>query len=67
MVLPHKIHEEEKFFEECKKFKDRFNSDHEKSVFQKDGIKNTPIDGLPAFIKSTWDIIKDQKELNLPD
>ena len=26
-----------------------------------------PIDGLSIFIDSTWDVIKNQKELNLPD
>jgi hypothetical protein len=31
------------------------------------GAKAVPIDGLPYFIDTTWSIIKDQKELNLPD
>ena len=31
------------------------------------GAKAVPIDGLSYFIDTTWTIIKDQKELNLPD
>lgn len=29
--------------------------------------KNVPIDGLSIFIDQTWQVIRDQKELNLPD
>ena len=29
--------------------------------------KNIPIDGLPIFIERSWAIIRNQKELNLPD
>jgi len=31
------------------------------------GGKAVPIDGLSIFIDSTWDVIKNNKELNLPD
>jgi hypothetical protein len=31
------------------------------------GSKAVPVDGLSYFIDTTWDIIKHQKELNLPD
>ena len=26
-----------------------------------------PIDGLPIYIEKSWEMIRDQKELNLPD
>lgn len=31
------------------------------------GPKNTPMDGLAIFIETTWEKIRTQKELNLPD
>ena len=66
-VLPHKIFEEEKFIHDCKDLRMRFSESHEKSLFPKNGEKNTPMDGLPTFINTTWEKIKSQKELNLPD
>ena len=65
--MPHKHYEEAKFFEECKKLKARFTPEIENTLFPSAESKNVPIDGLPTFIHETWDIIKDQKELNLPD
>jgi len=29
--------------------------------------KNVPIDGLHVYISKSWESIKEQKELNLPD
>jgi len=29
--------------------------------------KTIPMDGLALYMKNTWDKIRDQKELNLPD
>lgn len=29
--------------------------------------KNIPIDGMPIFIEQSWAVIRNQKELNLPD
>lgn len=66
-ALPHKHYEEAKFFEECKKLKQRFTPEIENTLFPSAESKNVPIDGLPKFIEQTWDTIKDQKELNLPD
>ena len=57
-VLPHKVFEEEKFVSECKELRSRFSREHEKNLFPKSGEKNTPIDGLPAFIMTTWEKIK---------
>jgi hypothetical protein len=67
-MLPHKIFEEAKFYEECKNLKNRFSTSASNTLFPNTGeSKNVPIDGLPVFIDKTWDKIKSQKELNLPD
>ena len=53
--------------------KERFTVGHEKCFYPEiatdagNGAKAVPIDGLSYFIDTTWDVIKNQKELNLPD
>lgn len=68
-MLPHKVYEEEKFYEKAKELRDRFDSKAKDSLFPTNGAegKNVPIDGLALFVGQTWDMIRDQKELNLPD
>lgn len=67
-MLPHKLFEEQKFYEEAKKLRERFSVDSTNSLFPKSSDnKNVPMDGLPVFIDNTWEKIKSQKELNLPD
>jgi hypothetical protein len=67
-MLPHKQFEEEKFYEECKNLKSRFSPQASNTLFPHDAeSKNVPMDGLPIFIDKTWEKIKSQKELNLPD
>ena len=37
-------------------------------MFLKDADnKNIPMDGMPIFVQKSWETIKDQKQLNLPD
>lgn len=45
----------------------RFNEKSENTIFAKNATKNLPLDGLQVFIDKTWDVIRNQKELNLPD
>jgi protein SEY1 len=68
-MLPHKIYEEEKFYEKAKELRDRFDSKAKDSLFPTLGAegKNVPMDGLALFVGHTWEKIRDQKELNLPD
>ena len=67
-MIPHKIYEEERFFEKTKELKERFVDGSEKSVYLERKINdNIPIDGLSVYIDQTWDVIRNQKELNLPD
>lgn len=58
-VLPHKIFEEEKFYEQCKELKKRFDVNASKTLFPtpQEG-KNVPMDGLALFVGHTWDKIR---------
>ncbi len=66
-MLPHKIFEEDKFFEKCKELRGRFNASAADTLFPKDEAKTIPMDGLALFVSNTWEKIRTQKELNLPD
>jgi len=67
-MIPHKIYEEAKFFDECKNLRGRFDLQAHNTLFPTptEG-KNVPMDGLALFIGHTWEKIRTQKELNLPD
>lgn len=66
-MLPHKVFQEEQFNIKVDELKNRFNKSAEDNVFPKGENKNLPLDGLQIFIDQTWDVIRNQKELNLPD
>ena len=67
-MIPHKIYEEDKFYEKCKQLRGRFEHDAYDTLFPApDQRKNVPMDGLSLFIGHTWEKIRTQKELNLPD
>ena len=66
-MLPHKVYEEDKFFSETKVLRSRFDIENEKTLFPSSDVKSVPMDGLPIFIDQTWEKIRTQKELNLPD
>jgi len=66
-MLPHKNYEEEKFVEGCEKLRARFDIENPDTLYPKNSEKNIPIDGLSVFIDQTWEVIRNQKELNLPD
>ena len=57
-MLPHKIYEEEKFYEKCGELKNRFNINNENTLFPTKIQKNVPIDGLSLFIDKTWEKIR---------
>ena len=71
--MPHKVFCAEQFEQDAMKLKGRFNVNSQDSLYPEipqnadSGGKAVPIDGLSIFIDSTWDVIKNQKELNLPD
>ena len=50
-MLPHKIFEEERFFEKAKQLRARFEVDALDTLFLSDAEqKNVPMDGMPIFI-----------------
>jgi protein SEY1 len=67
-MMPHKIFEEQKFYDEAKKLRARFEIGAANSLFLSDAEqKNIPMDGVSIFIERSWAVIRSQKELNLPD
>jgi hypothetical protein len=67
-MIPHKMFEEDKFYQKCKQLRGRFENDAPATLFPAPNQrKNVPIDGLSLFISHTWEKIRTQKELNLPD
>jgi hypothetical protein len=66
-MLSNKIFLEEKFYEGCMNLKHRFDVGAKNTLFPSLDSKNVPMDGLSVFIDKTWEKIKTQKELNLPD
>ena len=57
-MIPHKIYEEERFYEKCNELKGRFDVNASNSLYDKNSAKNVPIDGLPVFIDQTWEVIR---------
>ena len=60
-MIPHKIYEEERFYEKTKELKERFVDGSPNSVYldRKEGEDtNVPIDGLSVYIDQTWDVIR---------
>ena len=66
-MLPHKVFQEEQFNLKVDALKVRFDRTTENNIYPKGDNKNLPIDGFQVFIDKTWDVIRHQKELNLPD
>lgn len=67
-LMPNKVWLEEAFIEKAHELKARFKVSAKDSLFLSDAEqKNVPIDGLPIYIEKSWEMIRDQKELNLPD
>jgi protein SEY1 len=58
-MLPHKIYQEEKFYEKTRELKSRFVVGAENSLFLSDSEeKNVPMDGLTFFIDQAWETIR---------
>lgn len=67
--LPNKIFQEEEFFSEATKLRGRFDIETPDSLFLRSETQdsNLPIDAVPVFVEKSWEVIRNQKELNLPD
>jgi len=64
------MYEEERFLQKCASLKEKFQPNAKDSLFERSQIGHgdkVPMDGLALFIDKTWETIKSQKELNLPD
>jgi len=57
-MLPHKIFEEEKFYEKAKILRNRFDVKATDTLFPVQDGKNVPMDGLSIFIDKTWEKIR---------
>ena len=67
-MLPHKIFEPDAFEQSCKDLRARFQIGADNTLFLEDSQqKNLPIDGIPMFVEQTWKVIREEKDLNLPD
>ncbi|CDW88237.1 uncharacterized protein STYLEM_17355 [Stylonychia lemnae] len=66
-MIPHKIYQEPQFIAKCGELRDRFDVHAPNTLFPTLDDKNVPMDGLSIYIDSTWEKIRTQKELNLPD
>ena len=67
--MPNKVWLEDKFIEKAGQLKERFTHASAETLLPAQGQKGStiPLDGLCMFLQQTWDVIKNQKELNLPD
>ena len=66
--MPHKMFQPDDFKQKCQELRERFEVGAQDSLFLSDSEqKNIPTDGVPIFISQTWSVIRDQKDLNLPD
>lgn len=65
--MPHKNFQEKEFNEKALEMAETFSLDNQKGVFTDKDPSRVPIDGLSVYVQQTWQSIKDQKEINIPD
>ena len=65
--MPHKVFEAEAFAKQCGEIRCRFSRDNNENWFVGHEGNRVPMDGLSLFVEKTWEKIRTQKELNLPD
>ena len=68
-MMPHKHFEPEAFAEKATELRSRFDRDSDNTLFLDSTASslNVPLDGMPVYVDQTWEVIRNQKELNLPD
>ena len=65
--LPHKILEEDSFNSKLKVLSDKFNNENNPNFIWKNHFKSDiPSDGFPTFAGQIWDVIKSNRDLDLP-
>ena len=65
-MMPHKIFQPDDFLAKANEIRARFDLDATDTLFLTATDENVPADGLPVFISQTWQVIRENKELNLP-
>lgn len=65
--MPHKNFQEKEFGEKAAEMAEAFAIDNAKGFFGEADPSQIPIDGLSCYVQQTWQSIKDQKEINIPD
>jgi protein SEY1 len=65
--MPHMIFEADAFTQHCGELRSRFSTENNANWFAGHEGYRVPMDGLPLFVDKTWEKIRTQKELNLPD
>ncbi|MCQ2819974.1 MAG: hypothetical protein MJ252_22130 [archaeon] len=66
VTLPHKVFAPEEFNTEVGKLKARLNTEHPEYLFGGlSDIKSVPADGLKQYVDQIWNIILNEKELNI--
>ena len=67
VFMPHKVFEADNFAAKAIEIKERFQTTAPDSFFLEKGTsENIPIDGLSVYVDQTWDVIRNDKELNIP-
>ena len=66
-MLPHKKYQEQDFLGRTNEFSARFSSLSQNSIFPKVREEVVPLDGFPMFVSETWETIRNQRDLNLPN
>jgi protein SEY1 len=65
--LPHKVLKSNEFVSTCSALSDRFHAMDENDIFGKDiSAKIVPADGLTFYLRSIWDQIVSNKDIDLP-
>ena len=65
--LAHKKYQKDEFAKGTKELRGKFESGNLFVSSAGEHEEVVPIDGLGIFLKQSWDVIRNNKELNLPD
>jgi hypothetical protein len=67
-MLPNYRYELENFIQQAKQLKERFQLNAPNTLFLQDFEQNNvPMDGVPFFVQQNWELIRNEKDLDLPN
>jgi hypothetical protein len=68
VMLPNYRYELENFIQQAKQLKERFQLNAPNTLFLQDFEQNNvPMDGVPFFVQQNWELIRNEKDLDLPN